>query len=54
MSVFVKFRKSVKIEKIWPKRTGDEGGTVKIGKTEIWPVFPENWCRFENHFWTFD
>jgi hypothetical protein len=42
--------KSVKFGKIQPKRTGDDRGIVKTGKTEIRPVssinrpvFPENW-----------
>jgi hypothetical protein len=32
------WQKSVKIEKIRSKRTGDDGGTVKIGNTEMRPI----------------
>jgi hypothetical protein len=36
---FLKIRqKSVKIRKIRPKRTGDGGGTVKTGNTEMRPI----------------
>jgi hypothetical protein len=34
--------KSVKFKKIWLKRTGDDGGTVKIGKNKMRPVSPIN------------
>jgi hypothetical protein len=32
-----------KNDEIQPKRTGDDGGTVKTKNTKIWSVFPENW-----------
>jgi hypothetical protein len=32
----------VKFEKIWLKHTGDDGGTVKTGNTEIRLVSPIN------------
>jgi hypothetical protein len=35
-------KKSMKFGKIWPKRTGDDGGTVEIWNTEIWPVLMIN------------
>jgi hypothetical protein len=34
----------MKIRKIWSKRTEDDGGTVKIGNTEMRPVLPINRC----------
>jgi hypothetical protein len=49
-------QKSVKIGEIRPKRTGDDGGTVKTGNTEMrpvsainQPVLPINRC---GEFWT--
>jgi hypothetical protein len=49
------WKKSAKFRKIWLKHTGDDGGTVKTGKTKIrlvllinQPVFPENW---REDFW---
>jgi hypothetical protein len=40
------WQKSAKISKIRLKHTGDDGGTVKTGNTEMRPVSPINWPFF--------
>jgi hypothetical protein len=46
LSVFVKFKKTVKFKKIRPKHTGDDGGIVKTGEDQNAADFTDKSAAF--------